>query len=272
MKKFKPILIISVMLLVVAVGFLLYPTVSNIINDITNESRVSNYSNVVSALSDDEESSLLEEAENYNKLLYDTEERDFEESDDSDYYDILNVDNGIMCSVDIPKINVNLPVYHGIDDDVLDEGAGHIPGTSFPIGGENTHAVISAHTAYPGKTFFNDLTKLEVGDEFYINVLNKTLKYRVFEVNIVEPNDTSLLGIDEGEDYVSLLTCYPYAVNTHRLIVTGKRVTMSSDDEVVISSQSSNVIPRMIFVISIVVGVLIVIFVVWFIIRRKFKK
>lgn len=272
MKKFKPILIFSVIFLMIAVGFLLYPIVSNIINDMANESRVTNYSGIVSSLSKEDENSYLEDARKYNELLYDTDERDFREDKDSDYYDILDVNEGIMCSVDIPKINVNLPVYHGIDDDVLDEGAGHMPGTSFPIGGENTHAVISAHTAYPGKSFFNDLTKLEVGDEFYINVLNQTLKYRVFEINIVDPDDISLLGIEEGKDYVSLLTCYPYAVNTHRLIVTGERVTMSSEDEVIIASEDNNIIPRMIFVISIVVGVLVIIFIVWFLIQKKFKK
>lgn len=272
MKKFKPILILSVIFLIIAVGFLLYPTISNIIYDMYNESRVTNYSGVVSSLSKEDENSYLEDAQRYNELLYDTDERNFREDEDSDYYDILDIDNGIMCSVDIPKINVKLPVYHGVDDDVLKDGAGHIPGTSFPIGGENTHAVISAHTAYPGKAFFNDLTKLKVGDEFYINVLNQTLKYRVFEINIVDPEDTSLLGIEEGKDYVSLLTCYPYAVNTHRLIVTGERVTISTEDEAIITSEDSNIIPRMVFVISIVVGVLVVIFIVWFLIRKKFKK
>lgn len=229
-KKSKTLLIIgilSILLLISALLSVLYPTISGFANDITDTTAINSYAELTNTLTENDKKAYLKEAKRYNTKIaqLDVTEsfKDYDETVNG-YDNILNVDNNIMGSIDIPKINVKLPIYHGTSEDVLSEGAGHLSNTSFPIGGSDTHTVISAHTAYPGKTFFDDLPKLEVGDIFYINVLDDTLTYEVINKNIVEPDDVESLKIVEGKDYASLVTCYPYAVNTHRLIVTGERI------------------------------------------------
>lgn len=265
MKNFKLLIGLGILFLLIAMGFLLYPTVSNIINDIGNESKLASYSERVSSLDKEEEDSILQEAKDYNEHLSNVGDEDIDKT--FDYDSILDIDNGIMGSVEIPKINVKLPIYHGVDDETLEDGAGHMESTSFPIGGENTHSVISAHTAYPGKVFFNDLPKLEKGDVFFVSVLDKKLEYKVCDINIVDPNDDSLLGVQEDRDLVSLLTCYPYAVNTHRLIVTGERVLNVSQEDMpeVIKDNSFTIILG----ISIAVALVMIAIVVIILVKRK---
>ena len=151
------------------------------------------------------EESLLSAAENY-----------------SDQLDIAG--NGIMGYVEIPKIQVNLPIYHGTDAEVLDRGVGHLLGSSLPVGGENTHTILSGHSGMASQKMFTDLEQLVPGDVFYLNVLNETLAYQVTEINTVLPYETDLLGIVPGEDLCTLITCTPYGVNTHRLLVRGSRI------------------------------------------------
>ena len=140
------------------------------------------------------------------------------------YNDVLNVDDkGLIGYVVVPRIDVNLPIYHGSSKKVLEKGAGHLQNTSMPIGGKSTHAVISAHTGFPDQTFFDNLTDLVKGDIFYIKVLDKTLAYKVDQIKVVLPEDTNDLRIIPGEDHVTLLTCTPYGINTHRLLVRGVR-------------------------------------------------
>ena len=152
------------------------------------------------------EESLLSAAENY-----------------SDQLDIAG--NGIMGYVEIPKIQVNLPIYHGTDAEVLDRGVGHLLGSSLPVGGENTHTILSGHSGMASQKMFTDLEQLVPGDVFYLNVLNETLAYQVTEINIVLPYETDLLGIVPGEDLCTLVTCTPYGINTHRLLVRGSRIS-----------------------------------------------
>ena len=141
------------------------------------------------------------------------------------YMACLNInDDEVMGIVEIPKIDVELPIYHTTDEDVLQIGAGHLEGSSLPVGGESTHAVISAHRGLPSATLFTDLDKLEEGDHFLLHILDDTLAYEVDRINVVEPDETELLSVVEGEDLVTLLTCTPYGVNTHRLLVRGHRV------------------------------------------------
>lgn len=141
------------------------------------------------------------------------------------YDDLLNVSNsGIMGYVEIPKIQVNLPIYHGTGTDTLDRGTGHLLGSSLPVGGESTHCVITGHSGLASQKMFTDLELLEVGDVFYLSVLGKTLAYQVYRKEAVLPHDTSFLGITQGEDCCTLVTCYPTGVNTHRLLVQGKRI------------------------------------------------
>lgn len=201
-------------------------------------------------MSDEEINSELAKAQNFNELLaksaLNDEEKDEYNAAMSEYENILNYDD-IMCTIEIPKINVDLPVYHDSTnrEEKLKNGCVHLANTSLPIGGASTHAVISAHSGYPEQVFFDELDKLEIGDTFTINVLNKTLTYKVCEINIVDPDDSSKLEIENGKDYVTLITCYPYSINTHRLCVRGERVedtiTDTATADEVISNKSNRV-------------------------------
>ena len=144
-----------------------------------------------------------------------------------EYDEILNItDDGQMGTIDIPKIDCHLPVYHGSDEKMLAKGAVHLAATSIPIGEVSTHAVISAHTAFPGKEFFNRLTEMEIGDLFYVTVLGEKMAYKVTEIDVVLPTETEKLQVVPEKDLVTLSTCTPYAVNTHRLLVTGERTEL----------------------------------------------
>lgn len=170
----------------------------------------------------------MEKAYGYNNKLLNSQS--FESlNTDSEYDNILNFGDGLMGSIVIPSIDVDLPIYHGDNESVLSKGAAHLPNSSFPIGGKSTHSIISAHTAYLTQVFFDRLTELKEGDIFYIKILDETYAYKVYEINVIEPEDTSLFGIQEGKDIVSLVTCTPYAINTHRLVVTGQRVELSDE-------------------------------------------
>lgn len=228
--KRKIPIIIAMTLFVISVALLIFPTVSNALYQTGNQVSIKEYENSIKTISETEKQKLLSDAKAYNDSLTETVSSadafisNTYENIKPDYESVLDFGNGQMCAVEIPKINVNLPVYHGTSEAVLTKGAAHSANTSFPIGGIGTHSVISAHTAYPGKVFFDDLTELEKGDVFYINVLDEQLTYRVCDITIAEPDDTSKLQIAYDKDLVTLVTCYPYAVNSHRLLVTGERV------------------------------------------------
>ena len=145
-------------------------------------------------------------------------------SQDATYQGLLNAGSGLMCSVRIPKIDVNLPVYHGTSTEVLAAGAGHLYGTSLPVGGESTHAVLTGHRGVPGSLLFTRLDELQVGDSFYIEVMGEELGYKIDRIDVIEPDDDSRLRVTAGEDRVTLMTCTPYGINTHRLLVRGRRV------------------------------------------------
>lgn len=252
--------------MLLCIGFLLTPKISNWIYAMQSREVIEEYSNVVSAMDVDELDTYIEEAKSYNEYFYNGSLGD----SDLVYEDMLNFnDSGQMGIVVIPKIGVNLPIYHSVDDDVLHEGAGHMPESSLPIGGINTHSVISAHTAQPGRVLFDDLPELEEGDTFYISVLGEKMYYKVINSEVVDPDDLSLLEIEDGKDLVSLLTCYPYAVNTHRLIVTGERVP---NDEVEVVEKEITPVETTNYglIIGIVVGV--VVLVVLFIVIKKIRK
>lgn len=262
-KKRIPI-IIALILGIIAFSLLIFPTVSNAVFQANNQSSIKVYNNNVSSLSEAEKEKYLKDAEAYNKSLTETVSDAFIENTyeniKPDYESVLNFENGQICSIEIPKINVNLPVYHGTSEDVLTKGAVHSANTSFPIGGKNTHSVISAHTAYPGKVFFDDLTELKKGDFFYINVLDEKLTYKIYDINIVEPDDTSKLQIEYNKDLVTLVTCYPYAVNSHRLLVTGERVVtdnISTADTITIQNNDCNYIACIIIGAALVIAVLL---------------
>lgn len=213
--------------LAVCIVFVLMNPVAQLINKVASNGTVTVYNNQVDSISTDSKEHLFAEAREYNKnLTYNVSDSFSSQSfNTSEKYDkILNITgNGVMGTVSIPVISVNLPIYHGSSEEVYDKGAVHLASTSFPIGGENTHSVISAHTAYPGKVFFDKLTDVETGDYFYMTILDKTFAYKVCQINVVLPHETELLKLEEGQDIITLITCTPYAVNTHRLLVRGQR-------------------------------------------------
>ncbi len=236
MKK-KLSLIAIVIIFLVGVGVLSYPLISAVVNNIDSRGKAKSYQEQIENLPDPEIESLLNGAKEYNKsllnnvILTDPFDEKAYDAIGANYEETLNTDeSGTIGYIDIPKINVYLPIYHGTSLDVLGKGAGHLENSSMPIGGENTHAVISAHSAYPTQTFFDYLTEIKEGDYFYVHVLNEDLKYEVDQIKVVLPDETTDLNIIEGGDYVTLLTCTPYSVNTHRLLVRGKRVAIEEND------------------------------------------
>lgn len=222
--------ILTVLLFTVGICALLYPLVSDWYNSRAQTKVVEAYDQSVEELEEEDYTAMLEAASVYNEGLlgYVKLTDPFDESAESkaskEYESLLNVnDDGVMGYVRIPKIDVWLPIYHGTSVDVMEKGAGHLENTSLPIGAKATHAVISAHTGFPGAVLFTNLDKLAEEDLFFIEVLGETLAYRVDQIKVVEPTDTSDLLIDRSEDYVTLVTCTPYGVNSHRLLVRGVR-------------------------------------------------
>lgn len=227
--KRKRIVITGIVLLFLSVSLFLYPTINNTINQIQNKNTIQQYDNTTNAISNKEKEIYLSQAKRYNQNLSNIVSDSFSPNAFNlkpGYDEILSfAKDRQIGTVNIPKIDVSLPIYHGTSEKMLEKGAVHMANTSFPIGGKNTHSVISAHTAFPGKVFFDKLTDLTIGDVFYITVLGDTLTYHVCDIYIVSPTDTSKLKIEQDKDYVTLVTCTPYSINTHRLLVRGERTT-----------------------------------------------
>ena len=222
-----------VAILLVGLSLLLYPTVSDYWNSMHQSKAVAGYNETVSQLDDEECDRLWQEAVAYNRTLVNKEGR-FLLSDEerSEYERLLDVNGtGIIGSIDIPSIQCSLPIYHGTDEGVLQIAVGHIEGSSLPVGGEGTHCVLSGHRGLPSARLFTDIDRLETGDRFTLRVLNKTLTYEVDKISIVLPYEVDNLAIEEGKDYCTLVTCTPYGVNSHRLLVRGHRVESEHDDQ-----------------------------------------
>ena len=233
MKKKSSTIIICILFLA-GLSLLLYPFVANQWNNYRQKRLISNYEEIVtekeSAGTIDYDAEMAK-AKAYNEALLPSILPDSfavaAATDDPDqaYMSCLNIaDGGMMGMVEIPKINVKLPIYHTTEKEVLEKAVGHLEGSSLPIGGENTHSVISAHRGLPSATLFTDLDRLKKGDHFLIRVLDETLCYEVDKISVVEPEETDTLAVEEGEDLMTLLTCTPYGVNTQRLLVRGHRV------------------------------------------------
>lgn len=238
MKKKLPVIGI-VLILLAGIGVLTYPLFSSVINNFASRSQAEEYTKTVKLMPSEESEKLIEEAHRYNAslnnnmIITDPFDQEQYQKISGEYESVLDIDGvGLIGYIDIPKINVYLPIYHGTDEHTLAKGAGHVQNTSFPVGGESTHAVISAHSAYPGETFFDYLTDMDEGDEFYVHILDRTLKYEVDQIKVILPEEIEDLRIVEGEDYVTLLTCTPYSINTHRLLVRGTRVEYDDSEYV----------------------------------------
>lgn len=222
--------------LLAGIALLLYPVVGTYLNERSFNDAVSHYEEAVRTLPDDERERMLAEARAYNDSLRGDPVRDpFVPNSGyavpGNYDDVLDVDGaGLMGTVSIPSIGLALPVYHGTSDDVLAHGAGHIPQTSLPVGGAGTHAVLTGHTGLPTARLFTDLERLKEGDVFVIEVLGERRAYAVDDVRVVEPDDVSSIRVDGEREYVTLLTCTPYGVNSHRLLVRGAPCELPDDE------------------------------------------
>ena len=289
MKRKLSILLI-VLIFVAGIGIMSYPLVSSAINNYVSRSRVKEYTDRVAQMPSEKTQKMFEEAAKYNNSLSNNmiitdpfDEKTFQKIG-ANYEKTLNIDdNGLIGYIDVPKINVYLPIYHGTSEEILSKGAGHLQNTSLPVGGASTHSVISAHSGYPGETFFDYLTDMKVGDEFYVHILDRTLKYEVDQIEVVLPSEINSLRIVDGEDLVTLLTCTPYGVNTHRLLVRGKHVAYDDTKYVETGVSLAKLDNGYIFflgykipyevAIGIIVGfVALVVFVVVFLLKRKKKK
>ena len=227
-KRALPILI-SVLLFLSGCGMLLYPALSNWLSSRHQSELYVAYQDQVAELDDGDAEAELERARDYNHQLAQqvkvaSDPFQAEPADTAVYQALLNATaDGIMGYVEIPSIGVFLPIYHGVSNDILMKGVGHLPETSMPVGGSSTHAVLAGHSGMSRARLFTDLTKLNAGDVFYIHVYDRTLTYTVDQVKKTVPTDTSDLQIVDGEDYVTLVTCVPVGVNSHRLLVRGRR-------------------------------------------------
>ena len=231
MKRKIMTLVLAAILFLLSLGLTLYPVISNFVNQKYASEIHTAYQEVIQQTDNTELLKARELAVCYNRAITPgstTEEAYSQEAllaASEDYDSQLNIGaDGIMGYVEIPKISVNLPIYHGTGNDSLDRGVGHLLGSSLPVGGEDTHCILTGHSGLASQKMFTDLEQLEVTDVFYLNVLGEILAYQVEEINTVLPHDTSLLGITSGEDYCTLVTCTPYGVNTHRLLVRGTRI------------------------------------------------
>ena len=217
--------IIMIVLFFIGLLTLFYPTLSNYYNEKMGSKTIYNYENILNSYDIGKFKQIKKDAINYNKKLSKLKEPLLDYDDLKNYNKVLNVNNeGMIGYLSIDKIRVEIPIYHGTSNDTLNSFAGHVEGTSLPIGGKGTHSVLSAHRGLPSAKLFSDLDILELGDTFKITVLDEVLTYEVDKISIVKPNNSKELKIDKKNDYVTLLTCTPYGINTHRLLVRGKRV------------------------------------------------
>ena len=216
---------------VVALGLLLYPLVGELLSEKYHSDVETTYTATIENTDDAELTAQRQAAQQYNAMLANaTISEGGASAPPLSYAEQLTV-GGVMCYVDIPKINVYLPVQHGTGAETLEKSVGHVVGTSLPVGGNSTHAVLSAHSGMASAKLFSDIDRLEKGDVFYVHVLGNTLAYEVDSINTVLPTDTSLLQIEDGKDYVTLVTCTPFGINTHRLLVRGHRVPYTPEQE-----------------------------------------
>ena len=224
MKKSKIGLLLVLMLFVGVCG-LLYPSVSQYWNSRTQSRAVANYQDILASIKPEDYTAYFNAANQYNKALSSLSSPLTNYSQLTNYETTLDVSgSGVMGFITIPKLGVELPIYHSVRNEVLNIACGHLEGTSLPVGGESTHCVLSAHRGLPHAKLFTDLDKMELGDTFQITVLNQTFTYQVDQIKVVRPNEVSDIQIVPGEDLCTLLTCTPYGINSHRLLVRGTRI------------------------------------------------
>ena len=271
MKKHLPTIVL-VLIFCIGLSLLLYPTVSDYWNSLHQSRAISNYADAVAALDNEDYDRILESARNYNQnLAKNGTSWNLTEEQKEEYEKQLCVDDtGIMSYIEIPSIDCSLPIYHGTDDAILQTAIGHIPGSSLPVGGKSTHCVLSGHRGLPSAKLFTDLDQLKEGETFLLRTLDETLTYQVDQILIVEPNELQALQIEEGEDLCTLVTCTPYGVNSHRLLVRGHCIANQADASYVrVTADAVQIDP---ILVAPVVGVPILIILLIGLLARTRKK
>lgn len=259
---------ILILVFLMGLSLLLYPILSDLWNSRVQSKAIATYEESVSKMTQEDYTAYWEAANEYNKrLLTKTNRYYLSESDKKEYENILSTDDtGIMGYVEIPVINVSLPIYHGISDEVLQVAIGHIEGTSLPVGGPSTHCAISGHRGLPSAKLFTNLDKMEEGDIFLIHTLDDVLAYQVDRILIVEPEDVSGLEIEENKDYCTLITCTPYGINSHRLLVRGERIEYNENtiEQLVFKGDANHIEPiKVAPVIAVPILVILFIWLLW---------
>ena len=261
---------ILILMLVIGLSLLLYPPVSNYWNSFTQSKAIANYSDAISKMDNEEYRIELEKTQAYNQtLLGRLNPYLLSEEQRAEYNARLDVTGtGVMGYIEIPSVNIMIPVYHGTDETTLQVAVGHLDWTSMPTGGESTHCVLSGHRGLPSARLFTDLDKLVVGDVFMIHVLDQTFTYEIDQILVVEPHDTRALLIEEGKDLVTLVTCTPYGVNSHRMLVRGHRIENLEAAKVVRVTADAIIVDKLL-VAPFVLAPILLVMLVWLLIPKR---
>ena len=235
---------ILILIFLVGLSVMLYPTVSDYVNQRHQSAAVAAYDENVSQMTEKDYTEYFEKAEEYNRKLAENPEAFYSPDELEGYEEILDISGtGIMGYVTIDKLDVKLPIYHGTSAEVLEIACGHLKGSSFPVGGESTHSVLSAHRGLPSAKLFTNLDRMENGDTFTVTVLDRVLTYQVDQISIVEPTEVEGLQIEEGQDYCTLMTCTPYGINSHRLLVRGHRIPTDAKVHTQVTTEAFRIDP-----------------------------
>lgn len=266
--------VLLILVLIIGLSLLLYPTVSDYINSLNQSNVISHYTEIVADMDDEECQRLIEAARKYNESIHDRDNvlvLSYEE--EQLYKSLLNVSpDGAMGYIEIPSIKCTLPIHHGTSNIVLQTAIGHLEWTSLPVGGEGTHSVVSGHRGLPSAKLFTNLDKLEKGDIFIIRVLNEVMTYEVDQITIIRPDEVDVLKIEEGEDYCTLFTCTPYAINTHRLCVRGRRIdNIEESKKIHVTSEAMQIEPLLVAPI-VAMPILLLLFVIASIANRRARR
>lgn len=273
--KNKIKIIVCILIFAAGLSVLLYPAVSNYLHQKHQLGVIDDYRKQIEKMSQEQIDELKSAAREYNELIADLAINGSTDitASNLEYKNLLNVNDDVMAYITIPVCDISLPIRHGCGEDVLQKSAGHIPESSLPIGGKNTHAVITAHRGLPSAKLFTNIDRLKEGDLFFIHGLDETLAYKVDQIKVVLPDDTTYLQISPGKDYVTLLTCTPYGINTHRLLVRGERtkyIPEVEEDQVVNAKKKHNKMV-LLYAIGIIAAVLVML-IIYFIRKRRIKK
>lgn len=270
MKKIKISTIVLILIFLVGLSLLLYPTVSDYWNSLHQSQAIVEYSRRVEEMDGELYEKLWNEAIEYNRVLADRSDRfEMTRADRQEYESLLNVSgNGIMGYIEVPAINCSLPIYHGTNEAVLQTSIGHLEGSSLPTGGAGTHCVVSGHRGLPCARLFTDLDKLTEGDIFILKVLDQTLTYEVDQILTVDPYDLSALAIDPQQDYCTLVTCTPYGINTHRLLVRGHRVENRTQTQDITEARDISQV-KPVLILSLAAGVIIILIIILLVRARR---